>query len=85
MEINRLSHFIELPETHREILSGYEGTYSLGIGRDDARGEKLVLILQVEQKGAARFPKEIRLDNEVVPVVVRTGFVVPRALAARVR
>jgi len=82
MNVEKLSHFVELAETHRKVLSGYSGAYSLGIGQDLQRGRNPVLILQVEKQSAATFPDEVRLDGETVPVVVRTGFVAPHALAS---
>ena len=81
MDAEKLSQFIELPETHRTVLSGYSGAYSLGIGQDQRYGRKPVLILQVESKPAVPFPPEIRLGGESVPVVVKTDFVAPRAFA----
>lgn len=81
MDAEKLSHFIELPETHRKILSGYRGAYSLGVGEDLGRSVDPVLILQIEKLPTISIPKEVRLNGEAVPVVVRTGFVAPRALS----
>jgi len=80
MDAEKLSHFIELPETHQKILSGYRGAYSLGVGQDLARSPGPVLILQIEQQPKNSIPREVRLNGEAIPVVVRTGFIAPRAL-----
>ena len=81
MDIETLAHFIELPETHRRILSGYQGAYSLGIGQAVQHGGRHLLILQVENQPGHAFPTEIRLDGEIVPLVVRGNFSTPRAQA----
>jgi hypothetical protein len=81
MDVEKLSQFVELPETHRKVLSGYRGAYSLGIGQDLARSREPVLILQIEKQPAESIPNEVRLNGETVPVVVRTGFVAPRAFS----
>lgn len=82
MDVEKLSHFIELAETHRKVLSGYNGAYSLGVGQDLTRSRDPVLILHVEKQPAESIPDEVRINGEAVPVVVRTGFVAPRALSA---
>ena len=82
MDVENLTHFVQLAETHRKVLSGYRGAYSLGIGEDLTRSRDPVLILHVANQHAESFPYEIRIDGETVPVVVRTGFVAPSALSA---
>lgn len=74
---------IQLPETHREILRGYKGAYSLGVGEEPRLGREPVLILQVERAPEGGFPSRVKLAGHSVPVVVRTGFVAPRPQPAR--
>lgn len=80
MELKRLMHFVELPDTHRRLLSDYGGAYSLGIGRQFG---DVVLVLQVEPYASQeRFPNAIRLAGESVPVVVESNFVAPEPLSS---
>ncbi|MFP3604663.1 hypothetical protein [Paraburkholderia sp. SIMBA_053] len=79
MEVEALGRLVVQPDVHQEVLAGYTGPYSLGVGKS-AGGRQAVLILQVE-KDAGRFPKHIERDGETVPVVVKTGYVEPQALA----
>ena len=81
MDIERLARFVELPETHRQVLGGYSGAYSLGVGQDPAGGHQAVLILQVEQPCETVFPGTVDIAGEWVPLVVRTRFTPPRPLS----
>lgn len=81
VDIEKLTRYIELPETHRRILSGYHGAYSLGIGQDAKHGKRHVLILRVENQPDQAFPSEVQFDGETVPILVRGKFRAPRALA----
>lgn len=80
MNVEKLSRLLESPETHRQILRGYSGPYSLGIGQDLQRSQGPVVVLQVASLPAEAIPAEIQLNGETVAVVVRTGFVQPRPL-----
>ncbi len=81
MEANALQTYLGQPDVHRTILGGYSGPYSLGIGRDP-RHSQPVLILQVISASQQRFPTEVLLGGEVIPIIVRTDFVPPRPLRA---
>jgi hypothetical protein len=76
MDTNSLQHFLERPEVLREILAGYSGPYSLGIGRGP------VVILQVEGATESHFPSMIELGGEEVQLVVKRDFRVPVPLSA---
>jgi hypothetical protein len=81
MNVEMLSNLLELPETHQQILAGYQGAYSLGIGADpDEIGHDPVLILQVEHWSSRKFPSHVRLDGESIRLVVRDDFTAPTAL-----
>jgi hypothetical protein len=80
MEVETLGRLVVQPDVHREVLAGYTGRYSLGIGKS-AVGQDPVLVLHVEAD-AGRFPKQIERNGETVPVVVKTGFIEPQALAS---
>lgn len=83
MNVEKLSRFTSLAETHRRVLSGYVGRYSLGVGHDQLGNGKPVLVLQVENQPEVEFPRVIELDGEAVTLVVKTGFVPPRSLIGR--
>jgi len=78
MDTNFLRHALERPEVLREILVGYSGPYSLGIGKGP------VVILQVDDAAKNNFPSMLDLDGEGIPLVVKRNFRVPvpfRAMA----
>lgn len=82
MDIEQLASYLEMPEIHREVLRGYSGAYSLGVGREPERGPGAVLILQVEHPGGIVFPPQVNVGGELVPLVVRTRVTPPRPLSA---
>ena len=82
MELNTLRTYLDRPEVHRWILAGYDGPYSLGIGADP-RLTGPVLILRVVATTKRIFPNTIKLEGEVVPIVVKTDFKVPSPLHVR--
>lgn len=80
MKLKRLMDLVEQPDTHRQLLSDYDGAYSLGVGQ---REGDAVLVLQVEPDAPQEFPDEIRLDGESVAVMVEHDFVIPMPLSVQ--
>jgi hypothetical protein len=78
MDISSLRHSLERPEVVLQILAGYSGPYSLGIGKGPA------IVLQILDADQIRFPARIFIGGEAVPVIVRRGFRMPEPLTARV-
>jgi len=76
MHSQTLQSYLGHPDVHRTVLAGYEGPYSLGVGKDP-RWPDPVLVLQVGDASQQNFPAEIKLGEENVPIVVRSGFKVP--------
>jgi hypothetical protein len=73
MDIKRLMAEVNSPALHRTVLKGFKGPYSLGIGRDEASSEA-VLLLMVPKEANQAFPGEVTVDGEPVAVVVRRDF-----------
>ncbi len=81
MDLKYLQGLVNRPDIHRAILSNYVGPYSLGIGQGkDA--QDWVLVLHVPDARIQRFPSEINILGQSVPVVVKSGFQVPVPLRA---
>lgn len=83
LESNALQSYLARPEVHRLVLAGYRGPYSLGIGTDP-QGSTPVLILQVSSATGQKFPSEVPIGGELIPLVVRTGFTVPQPLRSAI-
>ena len=73
-----LGRLIERASTHRKVLGGYSGPYSLGVGNDDV-GEP-VLRLSVPN-ASGEFPAFVTLVGKRVRVEVLTNWKPPRPLA----
>ncbi|MET0754021.1 MAG: hypothetical protein ABWZ66_11630 [Pyrinomonadaceae bacterium] len=79
MKVERLSKFVEKPEIHRKVLGEYRGGYALGV--TEAPGNrKAALSLSVEGDDIAKFPREVEIDGESVPVIIQRNWTVPRPL-----
>lgn len=78
MDVKSLSRLLELPEVHRQLLAGYGGPYSMGIGQAPDRTGSVV-VLHVSGEPLRPFPDHLDLLGEVVPVVVKRDFVAPAA------
>lgn len=74
MNAEKLAEAIRSPETAEDILSGYVGPYSLGVG---LRNGRIVVLLRVKDATGFPFPEQVVFDQEVVPVVVEGGFASP--------
>ncbi|GAC1399897.1 MAG: hypothetical protein NVSMB56_15040 [Pyrinomonadaceae bacterium] len=79
MDIERLAKFVEKPEIHRRILGNYRGAYALGVTRNPQHKDA-ALSLSVESSDAEKFPREIELDGECVPVIIEPNWSAPRPL-----
>jgi hypothetical protein len=82
MNADQLADFLDLPDVHRRILSGYVGPYSLGVGRRAENGDDPVLLLHVQGHPSIPFPQHVSLGGAAVPVVVVPDFVAPQAFAS---
>lgn len=81
MDEQRLAAEVESPALHRTLLQGFDGPYSLGVGRDGASAQA-VLLLMVPKFATQAFPARVTIDGESVPVVVQRDFQQPVALGA---
>lgn len=79
MNVEMLSHFLEVPEVQERLLAGYSGKYSLGIGNSPGPTGEPVLVLHVQEGSAIDFPDHLNLDGEVVRVLVQQNFIAPVA------
>ena len=77
MNQDRLAVLIERPETHRMILGGYGGSYSLGLGLSQQNPNELVIKVRIEGEDAGEIPPHVTLDGETIPIVVQTNFKAP--------
>ena len=77
MEFLKLVHLIEEPDLRHQALSGYKGPFSLGVGGGVTAP---CVILEVDKKATAPFPRMLKIQGETVPLIVRYGFVAPYAL-----
>jgi hypothetical protein len=82
MDVTRLVAEVESPSLHRALLGGFEGPYSLGVGRDES-SSKAVLLLMVPPDVPDSFPTQVDIAGESVPVVVQRDFKVPVPLNSR--
>lgn len=81
MDANRLAELIEEPDVHRRVLGKYRGPYALGVTQASGGGSNdAALSLSVEGEDSDKFPSEIELDGERVPVVVNSRWTVPKPL-----
>ena len=78
MKAADLAAFIERPEAHRAILGSYRGAYSLSIGRSPTSPSEFALHLRV-QADPTEFPHQVRINENWVELVVKSGFRCPVA------
>ncbi len=76
MNLQTLKQHIERPDILEQITAGYEGAFSLGLGRDAATGQ-FKFILRIEAASSDAFPSAILVAGELVPVVVESDFQPP--------
>jgi len=79
MTQERLSALLKRPDVQRTILRQYHGAYSIGLTSNPARRGEMAIRVRIEGEDSNRVAKQIVLDDEVVPVVVNTGYSAPHA------
>jgi len=81
VDANRLAKLVEEPDVHRRVLGKYRGPYALGVTQASGGGSNdAALSLSVEGQDSDKFPSEIELDGERVPVVVNSRWTAPKPL-----
>lgn len=78
MNAKELSKWADHPETHREIVGNYAGTYALGVTDNPP-----AFLLRVEGSDLSSFPKKILIQGTEVPVIVRGDFEPPTPISGR--
>jgi hypothetical protein len=78
MNAQQLLNWVEQPETHRQILGDYDGSYSLGVATNPP-----AFVLRVEPTDVASFPTKVTIQGVDVPVIVHGNFEPPKPLAER--
>ena len=78
MNAEQLRSWVEQPETHRQIVGDYAGSYALGVTDNPP-----ALLLRVEPSDTARFPTRVTLHGVEVPVIVEGNYQPPRPLNTR--
>lgn len=81
MDEQRLAAEVESAALHRTVLQGFDGPYSLGVGRDGASAQA-VLLLMVPEFATQAFPSRVTIGGESVRVVVQRDFQQPVALGS---
>lgn len=82
MRIKQLEQLIEQPKFHEALLHGFDRAYSLGIGRNPDEPSEYVVIVQIDGQEVPEIPTEIKVGDETVRVITKTGFRTPRPLTA---
>jgi hypothetical protein len=76
VDVTRLAAQVDNPVLHRTILGGFQGPYSLGVGKDNVSSET-VLVLMVPNGVTQNFPTKVAISGESIPVVVRRNLQPP--------
>lgn len=77
---DELADLLDRPETHRTILGGYQGPYSLGVTRSPDPGGGFCFLLRVADQDPGRFPRVVEIDGCQIPVIVKLNFIKPKPL-----
>lgn len=80
MNAKQLMTWVDQPETHRQIVGDYDGSYALGVTDNPA-----AFLLRVEPEDVSNFPTEVKIHGVQVPVVVRGNFGPPVPLSRQPR
>ena len=75
MDAKKLRDWVEEPQTHRQVVGDYAGSYALGVKEDPP-----AFLLRVQPVDVANFPDRVMIHGVEVPVIVRGGFVQPKPL-----
>lgn len=78
MNVNQLTNWVEQPETHRQIVGDYQGSYALGVTTNP-----LAFVLRVEPEDVSSFPNKVNIQGVDVPVIVQGNFKQPVPLDRR--
>jgi hypothetical protein len=78
VDFKQLMAWVGEPQTHREIVGDYGGSYSLGVKEDPP-----AFVLRVEPEDVAKFPERVKIHGVDVPVIVHGGFAQPKPLTGR--
>lgn len=78
--LSDLAQLLDRPETHRMVLNGYAGEYSLGITRCENGPGGYGFLLRVRDDAPPDLPTAVRIAGREIPLKVQKGFVAPRPL-----
>ena len=79
MKTEDLVAALEEPELHRRILKGYKGPYSLAITTSPENQDDAALMLRIGDEAPPAISNEVIINGERVPVIVKRGFLPPKA------
>jgi hypothetical protein len=79
MNTDDLAAALQEPELHRRILKGYRGPYSLGVTTSPESEGDAVLVLHIGDEAPPEVSQEVTINGERVPVIVKRGFLAPKA------
>ncbi|WP_156401244.1 hypothetical protein [Duganella sp. Root1480D1] len=82
MDIYQLAAQVGQPSLHRIVLKGFNGPYSLGVGKAQ-NSDEAVLVLMVPPSARETFPSAVKIGNDSVSVVVKRDFQQPVPLGSR--
>ena len=82
MDPTRLAELIERPEIQRRILNQYDGGYSIGLTAHPENPSQLAIRVRIAAPDASQIPASLVLDGETVPILVHSGFTLPKPLQA---
>jgi hypothetical protein len=78
--LSDLKAAVSRPETHRLILDGYHGPYSLGITRCPEGPGGFGLLLRVQGEPPPALPRTVTINDRTIPVIVQGSFRTPEPL-----
>ena len=80
IEMKQLASLLQDKKLHEQLVGAFSGAYSVGIGADPDDPKKPAIVLQVEGKTPPPTPRSIRLGDDSVRVITKSGFVTPKPL-----
>ena len=79
MKADDLSAALQEPEIHRRILKGFRGPYSLAVTTSPENEDDAAFILRIPDEAPSSISQEIMVNGERVPVIIKRGFLPPKA------